>query len=332
MARYYYTDRDFRIHATTFHTRTSGKQNPPINRSSCTLRLHRRPLAMHARETRHREITKGRYDARIRCDPRGRGALSRHDRLGVIIPAESNRELARSSNHGKKKQHWEWEKRHMESMPRWSDSMDQGHRGKIVQTLQSPAANSENTLICFLQTDNGGCAEGLGGVENDGSRAVRPRPANPLPTITLHLDMIPRSKTRERVSSVRKGKQAFAVPADTYARLRPKAWATVLQYPVSWNTNTGTPTKAALHTDDRHWPAGMTRRGELESTPGHLIDLMATGVDCRLRSNPERFMANNRIHPLERQESPRRSSSANRSIGGESIGKPRRANRARPGR
>ena len=28
-----------------------------------------------------------------------------------------------------------------------------------------------------------------------------------------------------------------------------------------------------------HWPAGIKRRGELVTTPGHLIDVMATCVD-----------------------------------------------------
>jgi arylsulfatase len=47
-----------------------------------------------------------------------------------------------------------------------------------------------------------------------------------------------------------------------------------------------------------HWPARITRRGELDDQPSHLIDVMATCVDVSDAEYPEVF-ANNRIKPME---------------------------------
>ena len=48
-----------------------------------------------------------------------------------------------------------------------------------------------------------------------------------------------------------------------------------------------------------HWPAGFGRRGELESTPGHLIDLMATAVDVAGAQYPEVFHGGRPIQAME---------------------------------
>ena len=38
-----------------------------------------------------------------------------------------------------------------------------------------------------------------------------------------------------------------------------------------------------------HWPAGISRKGELEKQPGHLIDLMATCVDLTGAAYPKQL-------------------------------------------
>jgi arylsulfatase len=48
-----------------------------------------------------------------------------------------------------------------------------------------------------------------------------------------------------------------------------------------------------------HWPDQVTRHGELESTPGHLIDLMATAVDVADANYPETFHDGQSIKPME---------------------------------
>jgi len=47
-----------------------------------------------------------------------------------------------------------------------------------------------------------------------------------------------------------------------------------------------------------HWPAGISRKGELEHQPGHLIDLMATCVDLAGAEYPKRFNGHE-ILPME---------------------------------
>jgi len=280
---YYYTDA-ISDHATRF-IREHQEQTPdkPFFLYVAYTAAH---WPMHARE---RDIAKyqGRYDA-------GYDAIrdARYQRmidLGVITAESTVNWPIKQS--WKEKQHWEWEKRNMEVYAAMVDSMDQGI-GKIVQTLQS-LGQFENTLICFLQ-DNGGCAEGLGRRGNDGPRAVGPT-RNPLPDDHLQLDMIP-AQTRDGYP-VRKGKQAFAGPADTYVAYG-QAWATVSNTPFReykhWTHEGGIATPMIAH-----WPAGMTRRGELESTPGHLIDLMATAIDLSGAKYPERFHGEQPIHPLE---------------------------------
>ena len=83
---------------------------------------------------------------------------------------------------------------------------------------------------------------------------------------------------------VRQGKGIMAGPADTYLGYG-AAWATVSNTPFRkhkhWTHEGGISTPLIAH-----WPAGITRKGELEATPGHLIDLMATAVDLSKTSYP----------------------------------------------
>ena len=76
---------------------------------------------------------------------------------------------------------------------------------------------------------------------------------------------------------MRQGKGVMAGAGDTYIGYG-EAWATVSNTPFRkhkhWVQEGGISTPMIAH-----WPAGITRTGQLESTPGHLIDLMATAVD-----------------------------------------------------
>ncbi len=177
------------------------------------------------------------------------------------------------------KEFWEWDQRNMEVFAAMVDSMDQGI-GRIVQTLKD-AGQYENTLICFLQ-DNGGCAEGIGRNIQQGPQRADTASLPPLGKDYLQPDMIPK-QTRDGFP-MRQGKGVMAGAGDTYIGYG-EAWATVSNTPFRkhkhWTHEGGISTPLIAN-----WPAGITRKGELEATPGHLIDLMATAVDLSKTTYP----------------------------------------------
>ncbi len=191
----------------------------------------------------------------------------------------------------KENEYWEWDKRNMEVYAAMIDSMDQGI-GRIVESLKD-TGQFENTLICFFQ-DNGGCAEnyGRGGI----GKPRRTGPTLPvLPADYLQPDMTPK-QTRDGFP-IRTGKGAMAGPADTaigYGR----GWATVSNTPFReykhWTHEGGISTPLIAH-----WPDTIKRHGELESTPGHLIDLMATAVAVADANYPKTFHHGETIKPME---------------------------------
>jgi arylsulfatase len=148
--------------------------------------------------------------------------------------------------------------------------MDQGI-GRITQTLKKNG-KLDNTLILFMQ-DNGGCQEGVGR-KGDFKRPVEPS----LPKIAqdaIRLDVIPK-QNRAGVPTL-KGPGIMPGPEDTY-----------IAYGINWANVSNTPFREYKHFVHEggistpliaHWPAGIKRTGELESQPGHLIDIMATAVD-----------------------------------------------------
>lgn len=165
----------------------------------------------------------------------------------------------------------QWEERGMEVYAAMVDRMDQGI-GKIVAKLKE-TGQFENTLILFLQ-DNGGCAEGMGRGGKNQQRAEGPT----LPAMSaeaLQLDMIPR-QTRDGYP-VLQGRGVLPGPADTYIGYG-RGWANVSNTPFReykhWVHEGGISTPLIAH-----WPAGISRHGELEPTPSHLIDIAATCVD-----------------------------------------------------
>jgi arylsulfatase len=168
------------------------------------------------------------------------------------------------------KEFWDWDQRNMEVFAAMVDSMDQGI-GRIVAALKE-TGQFDNTLIFFLQ-DNGGCAEGMGRAKQGPPRAATAT-LPPLGKDYLQPDMIPK-QTRDGFP-MRQGKGVMAGAGDTFIGYG-EAWAAVSNTPFRkykhWIHEGGIATPLIAH-----WPAGIPRRGELEHTPGHLIDLMATAV------------------------------------------------------
>ncbi len=185
----------------------------------------------------------------------------------------------------------EWDVRNMQVYAAMIDNMDQGI-GRIVEALRE-TGQLDNTLLCFFQ-DNGGCAEnyGRGGVGR--ARADAPELA-PLPNDFIQPDMTP--KQNRAGFKMRTGKGSMAGSDDTaigYGR----GWATVSNTPFReykhWVHEGGISTPLIVH-----WPAVVTRKGELEQTPGHLIDLMATAVDVSGATYPKTFHDGQKITPME---------------------------------
>jgi arylsulfatase A-like enzyme len=137
----------------------------------------------------------------------------------------------------------DWEARCMEVYAAMIDNMDQGI-GRLMSALKANG-QFENTLILYLQ-DNGACAENIG--RNPGGAKGKKAGPPPMPG-----------------------------PAETYMGYG-EAWANVSSTPFRLYKHyvheggIGTPLIA-------HWPRGITRKGQLEHQPGHLIDIMATAVD-----------------------------------------------------
>lgn len=191
----------------------------------------------------------------------------------------------------KETKHWAWDKRNMEVYAAMIDNMDQGI-GRLVETLER-TGQYENTLICFLQ-DNGGCAENYGRGGKDGPRAATL--SMPVQSDTmLQPDMTPK-QTRDGYP-VRSGKGAMAGPADT-----------AIGYGQAWATVSNTPFREYKHFVHEggiatpliaHWPKQISRHGQWETTPGHLIDLMATAIDISGSTYPTTFHDGEPIKPME---------------------------------
>lgn len=241
---------------------------------------------MHARDE---DIAKyaGKYDAGYDAIRQARykrmidlGLISADATVNFPIPAES-----------KETEHWDWDKRNMEVYAAMIDSMDRGI-GRIIDSLKN-TGEFENTLICFFQ-DNGGCAEGYGRRGIGGPRAGAPTLAIE-PDDYLQPDMTP--KQSRNGYPMRTGKGSMAGPADTAIGYG-KAWATVSNTPFReykhWVHEGGIATPLVVH-----WPNTIKRTGELEKTPGHLVDLMATAVEVAGATYPETFHNGQSIKPVE---------------------------------
>ena len=81
------------------------------------------------------------------------------------------------------------------------------------------------------------------------------------------------------------GPEVMPGPADTYIAYG-RGWANVSNTPFReykhWVHEGGISTPLIAH-----WPQGITRRGEFEPEPGHLVDIMATCVDMAGAAYPQ---------------------------------------------
>jgi arylsulfatase len=240
---------------------------------------------MHARSEAIKKF-EGRYDAGYQAvrDARYERMVS----MGLVDRNQTVNTLIEDKH--KETEFFDWDKRNMEVFAAMIDSMDQGI-GRVVEALKA-TGKLENTLVLYLQ-DNGGCQEGMGRGKVGTQRGSVPSLA-PLAKDYLQPDMIPK-QTRDGYP-MRQGKNVMAGPADTY-----------IGYGYGWAGVSNTPFRLYKHFVHEggistpliaHWPKKIERRGELERTPGHLIDIMATCVDIAGAKYPKEYKSN-AIQPLE---------------------------------
>ena len=230
---------------------------------------------------------KGRFDA-------GYGPL-RKERLQRVIDlnlVSADTVLTPQAEDWDAVQNREWELRCMEVYAAMIDRMDQGI-GKVVTELKKQN-QFDNTLIMFMQ-DNGGCAEGLGRRPRNQLTERADKPTLPsMAADALQTDMIPK-QSRDGYPVVM-GPGIMPGPADTYIAYG-RGWANVSNTPFReykhWVHEGGISTPLIVS-----WPKMVTRQGELERQPGHLIDIMATCVDVAEADYPGDVNGQD-IRPLE---------------------------------
>jgi arylsulfatase len=227
---------------------------------------------------------RGVYDAGY--EPIRRARYERLRKMGILPPEWI---LSPQAGDWNRVRNRPWESRCMEVYAAMVDRMDQGV-GRIVAKLKQEN-QLDNTLICFLH-DNGGCAEKVGRYGT-----LRRSNTPTLPRISLdavRIDVIPK-QTRDGFP-VLMGRVVLPGPADTFMSYG-EGWANVSNTPFRYYKHFvhegGISTPLVVH-----WPAGISRRGELEAEPGHLIDLMATCVDVSGASYPGQYKGHT-IMPLE---------------------------------
>ena len=213
---------------------------------------------------------KGRYKDGYEAISKAR--LERASKMGIIDPSQKPAPLPIKWDSVANK---EREESCMEVYAAMVDRMDQGV-GRIVNSLREHGV-LDNTLVMYLQ-DNGACAEDTGQrkvpLRVDGPRpakpSFRPRPPEALPGALIPI------QTRDGYP-VRQGPSVMPGTSDTYLGYG-KGWAAVSNTPFReykhWVHEGGISTPLIAH-----WPAGISSKGELRKTPGHLIDIMATCVD-----------------------------------------------------
>ena len=284
---YYYTDA-ISDHAVRFikEHEDSHKDSPFLMYVSYTA-AH---WPMHALE---KDIAKykGKYDAGYAAIRQKR--FEKMKKLGVIAP---DAELSPADENWEDMPFKEWDTRNMEVYAAMVDNMDQGI-GRIVQSLKD-TNRFEDTLILFFQ-DNGGCAENYGRNMGQWKKGNYPKRADkptlePLPADHLQKHMQPK-QTRDGWP-VLTGPGVMPGPADTFIGYG-RGWANVSNTPLRtykhWVHEGGIASPLIVH-----WPAKVSRKGEIEHQPGHLIDIMATCVDVSEVDYPTEYQGE-RIQPME---------------------------------
>lgn len=212
---------------------------------------------------------RGKYDQGY--EPRRRERFERLKQAGLISPSWR---LSPQAGDWDAVENKPWEARCMEVYAAMIERMDQGI-GRIVDHLEE-TGRLENTLVLFLQ-DNGGCAEAIGRGPLDASRSPDRADRSslpPLPPDALQLAIAP-AQTRDGFV-MRQGVGVMPGPRDTYLSYG-RGWANVSNTPFReykhWVHEGGISTPLIVH-----WGGRLTRGGELEHQPAHLIDIMATCV------------------------------------------------------
>jgi arylsulfatase A-like enzyme len=231
---------------------------------------------------------KGKYD--VGYEPIRKLRLEKAAQLGLVDATQGMTPTAEDWDAVPDKA---WEAAGMEVYAAMIDRMDQGI-GKIVAELKR-TGRLDNTLILYLQ-DNGGCAEPMG-------RAGNPRHPNILrpdmptlppldPKAFITAGSVP-DQTRDGYP-VRMGRKVMPGPADTYVGYG-RGWANVSNTPLRefkhWVHEGGISTPLIAH-----WPARIKDTGKLRTTPGHLVDIMATCLDVAGATYPAEY-AGEKITP-----------------------------------
>ncbi|MEC8653412.1 MAG: arylsulfatase, partial [Planctomycetota bacterium] len=195
------------------------------------------------------------------------------------------RPWAKTPNHA-------WESRNMQVYAAMIDRMDQGI-GRLVAELERQQ-QLDDTVVIYLQ-DNGGCAEGMGRQSN--ADKIREKTYQPLGKDGLQPKIWPPMQTRDG-RAVRTGPGVDAGPEDTY-----------IGYGRGWANVSNTPFRGYKHDALEggistpfivRWPGGIPRerRGAIDHTPAHLIDVLPTLLAAAGASCPERN-GDARVQPLE---------------------------------
>lgn len=241
---------------------------------------------MHAKEADVAKY-KGRYHAGYEAIRTARWA--RLKKLGLVDPGWKPAPLVGDWSQVKDPA---FEERCMEVYAAMVDSMDQAV-GRILAELRGQG-QFDNTLVLFLQ-DNGACAELTGRGKNGSERGARPT-LPPMSPGDQQFNSQPK-QTRDGWP-VRQGYGVMPGGPDTYVAYG-REWANVSNTPFReykhWTHEGGISTPLIAH-----WPAGIaaSRRGRLEKTPAHLIDIMATCVDLADANYPTEHGGEG-IQPME---------------------------------
>jgi arylsulfatase A-like enzyme len=281
--RFYYTDaiNDHAVRFVNEHAETQAEK--PFFLYMAHTAAH---WPMHAKDS-DIDKYKGRYDGGY--SPIRTARLEKMKRLGLIDERWNATPQVGDWSQVEEKA---WESRCMEVFAAMLDCMDQGI-GRFVDTLKKNG-QYENTLILFLQ-DNGGCAETMGRQGPFVERQESPT----LPVLAkdyLQPDMVPK-QTRDGYP-VRRGKGVMPGGPDTYIGYG-ENWANVSNTPFReykhWQHEGGISTPLIAH-----WPKGISadQHNKLNSTPAHLIDIMATCVELGQAQYPLEYRGN----PIQKRE------------------------------
>jgi arylsulfatase len=222
---------------------------------------------------------KGNYDGGYQ--PIREKRFEREKELG-IVPRDA--ELSPVVGNWDQQPDKQWEARCMEVYAAQVELMDAGV-GRIVSALRDEN-QLEQTLVLFL-SDNGGCAEKMG------------REASPVSATTRSAggqsEGVHPPFTRDG-RPIHDGKGVLPGPDDTFIAYG-QNWANVSNTPFRrykhWVHEGGIATPLIAH-----WPGGISRHGEIEHQPGHIIDVMPTCVALAGATYPERFNA----HVIKRMQ------------------------------